>query len=81
MALHPDRHFGDGDGADDSKIRRCWGGERRFHLGSKRSPSCHTQELSIETVPLKTQSTHEVKSLLEPGSIGIIFIPTAGYQQ
>lgn len=54
MALHPDIHSG-GDGADDNKILRCWDEEKRFHLNSRRSLSCHIQEMSgwnIVTVPL-----------------------------
>jgi len=56
MALRPDRRFGGAGEADDNKLLRCWDGEKRFHLGLKRIPSCHAQEqLSgwyIETIPL-----------------------------
>lgn len=57
-ALRPDRRSGDGDEADDSKIRRRWDEEKRFRLSSERSPSGHTQEPSgrnIGTDPLWTQ--------------------------
>lgn len=69
MALRPDRHLG-GGAAGDSTMRRRRGGGKRCHLGSKPSPSFHSQEpsgRSTETVPLETHTSSPIISFHPTG--------------